>query len=101
MGEVSGDRPEAGRPGRRDTAGMRTAPATDTAARLQGRARRLRTQAASLHPLLADAYRRRAAELDVEAWLEATWNPPAHLDGPTGGPGTHVARPGRPHLAVA
>ena len=80
---------------------MRTAPAIDTAARLQGRARRLRTQAASLHPLVADAYRRRAAELDVEAWLEATWNPPVDLDGPPTGPGTRAAGTEPRHLAVA
>jgi hypothetical protein len=51
----------------------------DVAARLQGRARRLRQQAASLTPLLADAYQRRAAELDLQAWLEAVWNPPLDL----------------------
>lgn len=46
---------------------------------LQARARRLREQAASLTPLLAETYRRRAAELDVQAWLEAVWNPPIDL----------------------
>lgn len=30
-------------------------------------------------PVLADAYRRRAVELDVQAWLEAVWNPPLDL----------------------
>jgi len=48
-------------------------------ASLQGRARRLRQQAPSFTPLLAEAYRRRAAELDLQAWLEAVWNPPLDL----------------------
>jgi hypothetical protein len=48
----------------------------DAPAGLQGRAQRLRQQAASLTPLLAQAYRRRAAELDLQAWLEAVWSPP-------------------------
>lgn len=56
-----------------------TTETNDAAASLQGRARRLRGQAASLTPLLAEAYRRRAAELDVQAWLEAVWNPPLDL----------------------
>ncbi|MGH9214316.1 MAG: hypothetical protein ACRD2C_27160 [Acidimicrobiales bacterium] len=51
----------------------------DVTASLHGRARRLRQQAASLTPLLAETYRRRAAELDVQAWLEAVWNPPLDL----------------------
>lgn len=52
----------------------------DAIASLQGRARRLRQQAASSTPrLLAEAYRRRAAQLDLQAWLEAVWNPP--IDG--------------------
>jgi hypothetical protein len=46
---------------------------------LQGRARRLRQMAAASTPLLAEAYRRRAAELDLQAWLEAVWNPPLDL----------------------
>lgn len=46
---------------------------------LQGRARRLRQQAAASSPVLADLYRRRAAELDLQAWLEAVWNPPVDL----------------------
>jgi hypothetical protein len=50
-----------------------------TASPLQGRARRLRQQAGSLTPLLAETYRRRAAELDLQAWLEAVWNPPLDL----------------------
>jgi hypothetical protein len=68
---------------------MTTATATGTTAPLQGRARQLRSQAASLHPLLAGAYRRRAAELDLQALLEAVWNPPMDMgivppDGPDG-----------------
>ena len=59
---------------------MRTMTETnDATASPQGRARRLRRQAASLPPLLAEAYRRRAAELDLQAWLEAVWNPPLDL----------------------
>ena len=50
--------------------------ATAATASLQGRARRLRRQAATSTPMLAEMYRRRAAELDVQAWLEAVWNPP-------------------------
>lgn len=46
-------------------------------ASMQERARRLRRQAASVTPLLAEAYRRRATELDLQAWLEAVWNPAA------------------------
>jgi hypothetical protein len=52
---------------------------SDVTGTLQGRARRLRQQAASQHPLLAAAYRRRAAELDLQAWLETVWNPPLDL----------------------
>lgn len=48
---------------------------THTSDQMQGRARRLRCQAASLHPVVAEAYRRRAAELDRQALLEAVWNP--------------------------
>lgn len=48
----------------------------DTISSLQARARRLRQQAGALTPLLAETYRRRAAELDRQAWLEAVWNPP-------------------------
>ena len=56
-----------------------TTETTDATSPLQGRAGRLRHQAASLSPLLAEAYRRRAAELDLQAWLEAVWNPPLDL----------------------
>lgn len=51
----------------------------DVTASLHGRAHRLRQQAASLPPVLAEAYRRRAAELELQAWLEAVWNPPLDL----------------------
>jgi hypothetical protein len=54
-------------------------PATVT---LQGRARRLRLQSHSVNPVLADSYRRRAAELDLQAWLEAVWSPPMDLGMP-------------------
>lgn len=50
--------------------------AYDATASLQGRARRLRRQAGTVTPVLAEAYRRRAAQLDLQAWLEAVWNPP-------------------------
>lgn len=63
---------------------MNTSPDTSATARLQGRAQRLRRQAASLSPVLAQVYRRRAAELDVEAWLEAVWNPQIDAPAPTG-----------------
>ena len=53
--------------------------ANPAATALQGRARRLRMQAVALPPLLAETYRRRAAELDVQAWLEAVLNPPIDL----------------------
>ncbi len=43
---------------------------------LYHRARRLREHAPSLTPPLAEAYRRRAAELDLQVWLEPAWNPP-------------------------
>lgn len=56
-----------------------TATANPTTAALRDRARRLRSQAALLHPLLAEAYRRRAAELDLQAWLESVWDPPIDL----------------------
>ena len=56
-----------------------TTDTNDATLSLQGRARRLRQWAASSTPLLAESYRRRAAELDVQAWLEAVWNPPLDL----------------------
>ena len=61
-----------------------TTDANPAAASLQDRARRLRLQAATMHPLLAETYRRRAAELDRQAWLEAVWNPPPDLRVDTG-----------------
>ena len=56
-----------------------TTDTNDATVSLQGRARQLRRRAASSTPLLAESYRRRAAELDVQAWLEAVWNPPLDL----------------------
>lgn len=56
-----------------DTAVMSATTLTTT--QMQGRARRLRAQAESLHPLVAETYRRRAAELDRQALLESVWNP--------------------------
>lgn len=44
------------------------APTTQTQA-LRHRAEHLRESARSMHTLLAQAYRRRAAELEFEAWL--------------------------------
>ena len=82
---------------------MSTATATGTTAPLHGRASRLRSQAGALHPLLAGAYRRRAAELDLQALLDAVWNPPIDrgdplpMDGPEG----TVARARPLRLAVA
>jgi hypothetical protein len=38
---------------------------------LLGRARRLQAQAEQVHPLLAGAYRRRGAELRLQAWALA------------------------------
>lgn len=76
--------------------------ATSTTAQLQGRARRLRSQAASLHPMVADAYRRRAAELDVLALLDAVWNPPIDMGPlPTGDPEGTALRATPVRLAVA
>ena len=45
-----------------------------------GRARSLRVQARRLDPVLAVAYRRRAAELSFEAWLRATREAPVEVD---------------------
>jgi hypothetical protein len=45
-----------------------------------GRARSLRVQAARLDPVLAVAYRRRAAELSFEAWLQAIREAPVDVD---------------------
>jgi hypothetical protein len=46
-----------------------TAPSTTVA--LLARARSLRDQAVHVHPVVAQAYRRRAAELRLQAWAEA------------------------------
>jgi hypothetical protein len=59
---------------------LTTTAAQDATAALQSRARRLRDRAALANPVLAATYRRRATELDVQAWLEAVWNPPIDLD---------------------
>jgi hypothetical protein len=98
-----GDSPDAATPAGAETVAMSTATASGTTAPLQGRAQRLRSQAASLHPLLAGAYRRRAAELDLQALLEAVWNPPMDMGDlpPTGGPGGTVVGAPRLRLAVA
>jgi hypothetical protein len=45
-----------------------------------GRARSLRVQAGRLDPVLAVAYRRRAAELSFEAWLQAIREAPVEVD---------------------
>jgi hypothetical protein len=47
---------------------------------LVGRARSLRVQAGRLDPVLAVAYRRRAAELSFEAWLQAIREAPIEVD---------------------
>ncbi|HET6833945.1 MAG TPA: hypothetical protein VFH30_08745 [Acidimicrobiales bacterium] len=49
-------------------------------ASLVGRARSLRVQAGRLDPVLAVAYRRRAAELSFEAWLQAIREAPVEVD---------------------
>jgi hypothetical protein len=45
-----------------------------------GRARGLGIQAGRLDPVLAVAYRRRAAELSFEAWLQAIRGAPVEVD---------------------
>ena len=42
--------------------------ATRTASNLRCRARRLRHRSRPANPLLAEAYRRRAAEIELQAW---------------------------------
>lgn len=42
---------------------------------LRNRALRLGAQSGQVHPLLATAYRRRAAELRLEAWLQEVFAP--------------------------
>jgi hypothetical protein len=46
-------------------------PTSDASEMLRQRAARLRDDAATMHPLVASAYRRRAAELTVAAWVGA------------------------------
>jgi hypothetical protein len=53
------------------TASSDAAEAIEASVVLLDRARRLREGAANLHPLVASAYRRRAAELAVAAWVGA------------------------------
>jgi hypothetical protein len=48
---------------------MTTTTTTNPAAVLRERAASLRAQAGSLSKVLAGAYRRRAAELELEAWV--------------------------------
>lgn len=55
----------------------RIAPATDP---LLERAARLRAEAEELHPVLAASYRRRAAELSLEAWARTVLYEPADVD---------------------
>jgi hypothetical protein len=54
--------------------------ATTRPVSLVGRARSLRVQAGRLDPVLALAYRRRAAELSFEAWLQALRDAPVEVD---------------------
>jgi hypothetical protein len=59
------------------------APPSDATTRpvsLVGPARSLRVQAGRLDPVLAVAYRRRAAELSFEAWLQAIREAPVEVD---------------------
>lgn len=46
-----------------------TDPMVDTPELLRSRAASLRSQATGLSPLLATTYRRRASELELEAWV--------------------------------
>jgi hypothetical protein len=55
-------------------------PTTDTESLLVARAERLRVLARDLNPLLASTYRRRAAELRLEAWARAARLAPAEVD---------------------
>jgi hypothetical protein len=59
---------------------LTTTAAHDATAALQERARRLRDRADVANPVLAATYRRRADELNLQAWLQAVWNPPIDLD---------------------
>lgn len=55
-------------------------PNTDTESLLVARAERLRVVATDLHPVLAQTYRRRAAELKLEAWARAARVAPTEVD---------------------
>jgi hypothetical protein len=58
-----------------------TDPHTVQADGLRRRARSLRTQAGGLSPVLANAYRRRASELELEAFLVALQSEDAEIKG--------------------
>jgi hypothetical protein len=53
---------------------------SESAASLLARARTLRAQARTINPVLADAYRRRAAELSLEAWARAVHDEPVTVE---------------------
>ena len=55
-------------------------PSNDTQSLLVARAERLQAEASAVHPLLASTYRRRAAELRLEAWARAARLAPADVD---------------------
>jgi hypothetical protein len=57
-----------------------TAATIDQPTSLLARARSLRAQSQQVHPLLAAAYRRRSAELSMEAWLRVVKGTPAPAD---------------------
>ena len=44
------------------------------------RSRRLRDQADAVHPVLAQAYRRRAAEIELAAWVRSVVSAPGPVD---------------------
>ena len=64
------------------TASVSTLTHTDdnTKSLLVARAERLRAVASDLNPVLASTYRRRAAELRLEAWARAARVAPADVD---------------------
>jgi hypothetical protein len=55
-------------------------PAADQPGSLLARARSLRIQSQQVHPVLAAAYRRRSAELSLQAWLHVVKGTPAPAD---------------------
>lgn len=58
-----------------------TAAPVDQPTSLLARARSLRAQSQQVHPLLAAAYRRRSAELSMQAWLHVVkGTAPADID---------------------